>query len=89
MSLDSRPIAEIALDEPAMGYNASPKFRRSMHMCARCDGRLWLRVRFKSGAIIGVVCEDCGWMHTYRRPIELPDGVTQPDIPGVDFEPKH
>ncbi len=84
--MDSRPIAVIALDEPAIGYAASNKFRRSAHACPRCMGPLWIRIRFKSGAILGVTCEDCFWIHTYTPMVLSPPAADLQDLPGMFFE---
>lgn len=87
MSMDARPINVIALDEPAIGYLASPKFMHSAHSCPLCGGQLWLRVRHKSRAIIGVTCEECSYIHTYQRMPELPPSDDIIDLPGMHYEP--
>ncbi len=87
MSMDTRPINVIALDEPAIGFEASSKFVRSAHVCPRCGGPIWLRVRFKSGAIIGVTCEECSYFLAYAPRPMLPPSGDIVDLPDLTYDP--
>ena len=67
-----------ALDEPAIGYGPSSKFRRGSGSCPKCGGTIWLRLRRASGTVIGVTCETCPWIHTYVVRLPLPPSPVQP-----------
>lgn len=74
-------IYDDALDEPAIGFKDSPKFRQSVNACPNCKGTVWIRIRFKTGSIIGARCDSCDWRTTFPIRPSLPNGPEQKDLP--------
>lgn len=70
-----------ALDEPAIGFAASPKFQVAPFRCPRCDERVWIRVRTNQRTPIGARCEICTWLTTYHTKPQLPPAQKQMTLP--------
>lgn len=70
-------IYAAALAKPKGGFKRSPKFRPSVTDCPECSRAVWLRIRHKTGTVIGATCESCSWRTTYAQKPELPDAPSQ------------
>lgn len=70
-----------ALDEPAIGFAASPKFQVAPFRCPRCNERVWIRVRTNRRTPIGARCEECTWLTTYHVKPQLPAAQKQTTFP--------
>lgn len=64
-------IYDISLDKPTLGYAATSTFREAVVVCPKCKGRCWIRVRFRYGSTLGIVCEDCNWRATFPQKPDL------------------
>lgn len=73
-------IYDAALAKPKGGFKRSPKFRRSLTNCPECGLTTWLRIRHKTGTVIGVTCGSCSWRTTYLQKPELPNAPSQGEL---------
>lgn len=64
-------IYDASLERPAIGYKASSHFRESCAVCPKCAGKCWIRVRFRFGSTLGIVCEICDWRATFPNKPDL------------------
>ncbi len=70
-----------ALDEPAIGYAASPKFQRAMFDCPKCGAWAWIRLRDGKRVALGATCSKCPWLTTYLVKGKLPPAPVQTSLP--------
>ena len=74
-------IYDKSLDKPAMGYAATSTFRKAIVVCPKCAGNCWIRVRFRYGSTLGIVCEDCNWRSTFPQKPDLHQGPITINLP--------
>lgn len=72
-----------ALDEPAIGYAASPVFSKSILVCPKCGGTLWLRHRRRTRTIIGLTCATCPYLSTYTTKPATPSAPLRLNLPNT------
>lgn len=81
--LPPQVIAARALDEPAIGYDASPKFTLSIIKCPKCGGFVYYRHRVLHTTPLGATCTKCPWISAYPMKPEEAESHTQTDLPNL------
>lgn len=70
-------IYAAALRMPSEGYAESDHFRPSIGSCPSCGANAFVRIRFRTGTILGCACDSCPWFMTYLLKPKLPAAAPQ------------
>lgn len=70
-------IYAASLRMPFEGYAGSSKFRPSIGPCPSCGAVAYVRIRFRTGTVIGCACGSCPWFMTYVLTPKLPPSPIQ------------
>lgn len=54
-----------------------------MNKCPRCGGDVYARIRMRDAATLGVTCDDCPWISTFRQKTEKTKNLETPDLPNL------
>ena len=66
-----------SLRMPVEGYDCSDHFRPSVGACPSCGRLAYVRLRFRTGVILGCACASCPWFMTYTVKPKLPPAPAQ------------
>ena len=81
--LPPQQIHRLALLEPAMGYAASPRFKRAPVVCPKCRSTVYYRHNRLSTTPLGATCSKCPWVSTFPMKPEQFDPPHTDDFPNL------